>query len=102
VIASAYAFVNGAITSSYAVSKAAVEQCGRALQVELAGKGTSAGVGDFGHVGTDKVAGVFEARRWATYSRLRGLVNPGLDFFARDATVRAVIAEGDRGLEVRT
>lgn len=55
VIASVYAFVNGVLQSSYAMSKAAVEQYGRALRVELAPHGASAGVGYFGFVDTDMV-----------------------------------------------
>lgn len=52
VIASVYAFLNGAMQTSYAMSKAAVEQFGRALRVELARTGASAGVGYFGYVDT--------------------------------------------------
>ena len=54
-IASVYAFVNGTLQCSYAMSKAAVEQFGRALRVELAPHGASAGVGYFGFVDTDMV-----------------------------------------------
>ena len=42
VIASVYAFVNGALLAPYAMSKAAVEQFGRALRGELAQHGASA------------------------------------------------------------
>jgi NAD(P)-dependent dehydrogenase (short-subunit alcohol dehydrogenase family) len=70
VIASVYAFVNGAMQTSYAMSKAAVEQYGRALRVELAQHGASAGVGYFGFVNTamvqgarrDPIAGLMEDR----------------------------------------
>ncbi len=51
-VSSVYAFVNGALRSSYAISKAAVEQLGRALRVELAPHGASAGVAYFGFVRT--------------------------------------------------
>ena len=57
VIASVYAFANGTLQSSYAMSKAAVEQFGRALRVELAPHGASAGVGYFGFVDTEMVRG---------------------------------------------
>lgn len=40
-ISSVYAFVNGMGTIPYAMSKAAIEQLGRALRVELAGHGVS-------------------------------------------------------------
>ncbi|HKJ35182.1 MAG TPA: short-chain dehydrogenase/reductase [Solirubrobacterales bacterium] len=141
VIASVYAFINGAMQSSYAMSKAAVEQYGRALRVELSRHGASAGVGYFGYVDTAMVADAYEdpiaarieglaprplrkrispaeaaealvngienrsartirPRRWALYSRLRGLVNPALDeLHARNDVVRAAVAEGERELE---
>lgn len=44
VVASVYAFANGALASPYAVSKAAVEQLGRALRIELAPHGAGATV----------------------------------------------------------
>jgi len=55
-IASIYAFMNGTLQASYAMSKAAVEQYGRALRSELAPHGVSAGVGYFGFVDTAMVA----------------------------------------------
>ena len=60
VISSVYAFMNGSLQSSYAMSKAAVEQFGRALRVELAPHGASAGVGYFGFVDTAMVQGALE------------------------------------------
>lgn len=44
VTASIYAFINGMVNSPYATSKAAIEMLARALRVELAGTGASAGV----------------------------------------------------------
>jgi NAD(P)-dependent dehydrogenase (short-subunit alcohol dehydrogenase family) len=44
VTASIYAFFNGTVNIPYAMSKAAVEQLGRALRSELAGHGATAGV----------------------------------------------------------
>ena len=41
-VASIYAFTNGALQSPYAAAKAGVEQLGRALRVELAPHGASA------------------------------------------------------------
>lgn len=58
-IASIYAFLNGALNASYAVSKAGVEQLGRALRIELAGTGATAGVAYFGFVDTDMVSRAF-------------------------------------------
>ena len=53
VVASAYAFQNGVGLTPYAMSKAAVEQFGRALRLELAPYGASAGVAYFGFIDTE-------------------------------------------------
>ncbi|MCX6386493.1 MAG: short-chain dehydrogenase/reductase [Solirubrobacterales bacterium] len=53
VISSIYAFMNGVGTVPYAMSKAAVEQLGRALRVELAQHGASASVAYFGLIDTE-------------------------------------------------
>jgi NAD(P)-dependent dehydrogenase (short-subunit alcohol dehydrogenase family) len=60
VIASVYAFVNGVLNTPYAVSKAGVEQLGRALRAELAIHGASASVAYFGFIDTAMVQGAFE------------------------------------------
>ena len=52
VVASIYAFVNGTLMAPYAMSKAAVEQFGRALRAELAPHGASASVAYFGFIDT--------------------------------------------------
>lgn len=52
VVSSIYAFVNGVLMAPYAMSKAAVEQYGRALRGELAQHGASAGVAYFGFIDT--------------------------------------------------
>ncbi|MFH5208266.1 short-chain dehydrogenase/reductase [Antrihabitans spumae] len=52
VVSSAAAFAPGAGGSPYMISKAAVEQLGRALRIELAAVGASAGVAYFGIVET--------------------------------------------------
>ena len=44
ITSSIYAFMNGVVNAPYAMSKAAVEQLGRALRAELAYRGASAGV----------------------------------------------------------
>lgn len=44
ITSSIYAFMNGVVNAPYAMSKAAVEQLGRALRTELAYRGASAGV----------------------------------------------------------
>lgn len=55
VVASIYAFMNGIGTIPYAMSKAAVEQLGRALRVELVQHGASASVAYFGFIDTEMV-----------------------------------------------
>ena len=55
VVASIFAFVNGAGATPYAMSKAGVEQFGRALRVELAQHGASASVAYFSFFNTEMV-----------------------------------------------
>jgi NAD(P)-dependent dehydrogenase (short-subunit alcohol dehydrogenase family) len=59
VVASVYAAANGVLAAPYAVSKAAVEALGRALRVELAPHGASAGVAYFGFIDTAMVREAF-------------------------------------------
>jgi NAD(P)-dependent dehydrogenase (short-subunit alcohol dehydrogenase family) len=59
VVASVYAFYNGALNSAYAMSKAGVEQLGRSLRVELAHHGASASVAYFGFIDTRMVQDAF-------------------------------------------
>jgi NAD(P)-dependent dehydrogenase (short-subunit alcohol dehydrogenase family) len=54
-VASVYAFMNGVGATPYAMSKAAVEQLGRALRVELARHGASSTVCYFGFIDTEMV-----------------------------------------------
>ncbi len=74
IISSSYAHVNGIFNSSYAVSKAAVEALGRALQIELAPYGASATIAYFGYVETDLVSKVFDN---AAADRFRDEMVPG-------------------------
>jgi NAD(P)-dependent dehydrogenase (short-subunit alcohol dehydrogenase family) len=55
VVSSVYAFVNGVGAVPYAMSKAAVEQLGRALRAELVQHGASASVAYFGFIDTEMV-----------------------------------------------
>lgn len=55
VISSIYAFTNGVGAIPYAMSKAAVEQFGRALRLELSPHGASATVAYFGFIDTEMV-----------------------------------------------
>jgi len=61
VISSIYAFFNGIGTVPYAMSKAAVEQFGRALRLELAPHGASASVAYFGFIDTEMVHRALDA-----------------------------------------
>ncbi len=55
VVGSVYSFINGVGLIPYAMSKAAVEQLGRALRVELVQHGASASVAYFGFIDTTMV-----------------------------------------------
>jgi len=55
VVSSVYAFINGVGATPYAMSKAGVEQLGRALRVELAQHGAGASVAYFGFIDTAMV-----------------------------------------------
>lgn len=60
VISSVYAWVNGALASPYAASKAGVEALGRALRIELTASGASASVAHFGFIDTEMVRQGFD------------------------------------------
>lgn len=60
VVASVYAFMNPVLAGPYAISKAGVEQMGRALRAELAPHGASASVAYFGLIDTKMVRDSFE------------------------------------------
>lgn len=59
-VSSAAAFAPGPAGSPYMISKAAVEQLGRALRLELAPHGASAGVAYFGFVETPMATGMLD------------------------------------------
>jgi NAD(P)-dependent dehydrogenase (short-subunit alcohol dehydrogenase family) len=61
VISSIYAFTNGVGATPYAMSKAAVEQFGRALRIELLPHGASATVAYFGFIDTEMVHRAIDA-----------------------------------------
>lgn len=60
VISSVYAWMNGALASPYAASKAGVEALGRALRAELTVSGASASVAHFGFIDTEMVRQGFD------------------------------------------
>jgi NAD(P)-dependent dehydrogenase (short-subunit alcohol dehydrogenase family) len=76
-IGSLYSFSNGLLTSPYAVSKAGVEALGRALRVELAPLGASAGIVYFGWVETDLVRDSIDSRDDGFGARALDEVLPG-------------------------
>lgn len=76
-IGSLYSFSNGLLTSPYAVSKAGVEALGRALRVELAPLGASAGIVYFGWVETDLVRDSIDRRDDGFGARALDEVLPG-------------------------
>jgi NAD(P)-dependent dehydrogenase (short-subunit alcohol dehydrogenase family) len=95
-ISSVFAFVNGMGTIPYAMSKAAVEQLGRGLRVELADHGVSVLTAYFSLVQTDMIArGVDEDP--VVMELLGALPKPMLKRIA-PAAAGAAIADG---LEVR-
>ena len=75
VISAIYAFTNGAGAVPYAMSKAAVEQFGRALRAELAQHGASASVAYFGFIDTEMVHRAIDADPLAD-RMLRSLPRP--------------------------
>jgi NAD(P)-dependent dehydrogenase (short-subunit alcohol dehydrogenase family) len=70
VISSIYAWINGVLAAPYAISKAGVEQLGRALRVELARTGASATVAHFGFVDTDMLRNAFSDPVMSSFEQL--------------------------------
>jgi len=75
VVSSIYAFTNGVGVIPYAMSKAAVEQFGRALRVELAQHGASASVAYFGFIDTEMIHRAVDADELAD-TMLKSLPSP--------------------------
>jgi len=97
VISSIYAFTNGAGAVPYAMSKAAVEQFGRALRTELAQHGASASVAYFGFIDTELLHRAIDADPLAD-RMLQSLPRP-----LRKRVSPAVAAEAiAQGIERRT
>ena len=103
-ISSIYAFTLGVGAVSYAMSKAAVEQFGRALRVELVQHGASASVAYFGFIDTEMVHraidadplanGMFEALPKPLHKRLTPTV-------AGEAIVRGIERREPRIIQPR-
>lgn len=103
-ISSVYAFLNGVGETPYAMSKAAVEQLGRALRVELAQHGVGVTVAYFGFIDTEMVRGTLDGdalaqRMLATFpSPLRRRLAPSV---AGEAIARAVERRSPRVVRPR-
>jgi len=95
-VSSIYAFMNGFGTAPYAMSKAAVEQLGRALRVELRQHGSGASVAYFGFVDTEMIHEVVDSDPLA-HSMLASLPNPFHKRLHPAAAGQAIV----RGIERR-
>ena len=84
--------MNGVLLAPYAISKAGVEQFGRALRAELVQHGASASVAYFGYIDTEMVQVGFAddlgERFKATFPKL--LMRPVAPDFAAAAVVRGI------------
>jgi NAD(P)-dependent dehydrogenase (short-subunit alcohol dehydrogenase family) len=104
VVSSIYAFFNGAGAVPYAMSKAAVEQFGRALRAELSPHGASASVAYFGFIDTEMVHRAIDAdplaeRMFQTLPRpLRKRIPPSA---AGEAIVQGIEARKPRIIRPR-
>ncbi len=96
VISSIYAFTNGIGAAPYAMSKAAVEQFGRALRAELLQHGASATVAYFGFIDTEMVHRAIDRDPLAN-SMLEALPKPLHKRLAPQAAGEAIV----RGIELR-
>ena len=95
-IGSLYSFMAGPLAAPYAMSKAAIEQLGRALRAELRPHGATAGVAYFGFVDTALVERTFAEPAFATLRE----VMPA--FYTRPIPVRRAADAIVRGLEQRS
>ncbi len=82
-VGSIYAFFNGVLAAPYAVSKAGVEQLARALRVELAPHGVTAGIAYLGFIDTELANDAFADEAAAAVRR----AVPGI--FTKEMTVAA-------------
>jgi NAD(P)-dependent dehydrogenase (short-subunit alcohol dehydrogenase family) len=97
VISSIYAFFNGIGAVPYAMSKAAVEQFGRALRAELSPLGASASVAYFGFIDTEMVRRAIDADPLAD-RMFESLPAPLRKRLTPDAAGEAIVA----GIEARS
>jgi NAD(P)-dependent dehydrogenase (short-subunit alcohol dehydrogenase family) len=95
-VSSIYAFMNGVGAVPYAMSKAAVEQLGRALRVELRQHGAGASVAYFGFIDTEMVHQALD-RDPLAHSMLKALPRPLHKRLAPSTASEAIV----RGIERR-
>jgi NAD(P)-dependent dehydrogenase (short-subunit alcohol dehydrogenase family) len=95
-VSSIYAFMNGVGAAPYAMSKAAVEQLGRALRVELRHHGASASVAYFGFIDTEMVHQALDSDPLA-HAMLTALPKPLHKRLAPSTAGEAIV----RGIERR-
>ena len=96
--ASFYAYANGAVNAAYAMSKAGVEQLGRALRAELAPHGATAGVLYPGWVATPIIKPAFGGNRVASEMLRRAYPRPLRTPIAPERVAAATV----RGIERRS
>lgn len=96
ITASIYAFINGVANAPYAMSKAAVEQLGRALRAELAGTGATAGVLYPGWVDTKLAKVAFGGHAIATNLVNHTMPGPFRRPVQPDTIAQAVVAGVER------
>lgn len=89
VVASIYAFFNGLGQAPYAMSKAGVEQLGRALRAELSIHGATAGIAYFGFIDTAMVQSAFDD---PLGQKVKKVVPPGLGKMLPPAAAGEAIA----------
>jgi NAD(P)-dependent dehydrogenase (short-subunit alcohol dehydrogenase family) len=98
ITASIYAFTNGFINAAYAISKAGVEQFGRALRAELAPHGATAGVLYPGWLNTPLTKAAFGGNAVATELFRHAFPRP----LRTPITPESVAAATVRGIERRS
>ncbi|MDN5745880.1 MAG: SDR family NAD(P)-dependent oxidoreductase [Nocardioidaceae bacterium] len=101
ITSSIYSFFNGVINSSYSSSKAAVEQFGRSLRIELAAEGATCGVLYPGFVTTPITAVARGQNEAVTKIQQRIFVGP-LGTFIEPEQIASAAVKGIEGRKPRT
>lgn len=96
--ASVYSYFNGTANAAYAISKAGVEQFGRALRTELVGHGATAGILYPGWVNTAIAQVAFDGHPTATELVQRAYPRPLRKLITPEAVAAAVV----EGIERRS